>query len=180
MGSGFMRSPEYLGMVIAVSYFMVYFWRMPVFILPPGILQKPVTQLFGSTLDVQNLFSLAYNLGFFAAKLPGTVLMTGTFFHAHRLRVISFLLISTMLVEGVGVFAFPLLPSVQAASIFVSSFGSSLLYGGIFSYFEGRKATDSLIAIMTFSFILAGTASRATARWALELGCPPFFMPLVM
>jgi hypothetical protein len=88
---------------------------------------------------VQSLFSLAYNFGFALAKPVGTVGMTGAFFHKHRLLILSLLLASTMLVQNVGILVFSDYPWAQTGGVFIASFGSSLLFGGIFSYFEGRK-----------------------------------------
>jgi hypothetical protein len=176
----FHQSLEYVGALIAVSYALCYFWRTPIFILPPEVLQQPVTTIFSRDLDLQTCFSLAYTLGFGFAKPPATIFMTGHFFHTHRLAVLVMLLVSTMLIQDIGILIFPETLSLQILCVFIASFFSSWIYGGVFVYFEGRQRTETLIAMSTFCYILAGTASRATARFVLELGAKAHQMPILI
>ena len=120
--SRFQQTLEYVGVLIAISYALCYFWRTPIFILPPSMLKQPVTRIFSHDLDLQTCFSLAYTLGFGCAKPPATVFMTGRLFHEHRLAVLVALLAGTMLVQCVGILVFSTIPSLQVLCVFISSF----------------------------------------------------------
>eukprot|EP00438_Fugacium_kawagutii_P003197 Skav218042 [mRNA] locus=scaffold214:701424:706267:+ [translate_table: standard] len=68
----------------------------------------------------------------------------------------------------------------QISCIFMSSFVSSFLYGGIVTYLEGRTTAEILLASISASLVFAGTLSRASAAVVLRMGLPPRFMPLLL
>jgi sugar phosphate permease len=138
----------------AVSYAFTYFWRYPAFMLPPEILEQRVL----GALDLQACFSLAFIVGFGAAKPPATSFASSPFFFRHRLRVLLLLLTASMLIEGIGLLAST--PAVQVLAVFVSSFFSSFIYGLELTYLEGRRATELCLAIVTLCLVYAGNASR--------------------
>ena len=51
--------------------------------------------------------------------------------------------------------------------LFLNGFPLGLLWGIIFSYVEGRKATDFIGAAMAVSFIFSGGFSRSIAKWLM-------------
>ena len=183
-------STLYLGIVTSLGFCATYFWRYPIFMLPPDILATPVVtmpNIFGNasttstiTLDLQSSFSLAYIGGMGSAKFMGMRLIASDFFFRHRLAVICALAIFTMLTECVGVWAFATIPPLQVASVFASSFVNSWTYGAVLTYIEGREATETLLAIMGLFFIDAGGAARGAATVALNAGVPPLLMPLTL
>ena len=183
-------STLYLGIVTSLGFCATYFWRYPIFMLPPDILATPVVtvpNIFGNasvtstiTLDLQSSFSLAYIGGMGSAKFMGMRLIASDFFFRHRLAVICALAIFTMLTECVGVWAFASIPPLQVASVFASSFVNSWTYGAVLTYIEGREATETLLAIMGLFFIDAGGAARGAATMALNAGVPPLLMPLTL
>jgi hypothetical protein len=82
--------------------------------------------------------------------------------------------------------------------VFISSFFSSWIYGGVFTYLEGRQRTEALVAIATGwylplsphplvlssshlrRYIFAGSVSRALARSIIDGGLSPLYMPLLV
>ena len=159
----------------SLSYALTYFWRYPVFVLPRETLETPIA----GRLDLQACFSLAFIIGFGLAKIPAAAVASSPFFFRHRLHVLLSLLTLSMLIEGVGLLASSA-PGVQIGAVFLSSFLSSWLYGMELTYLEGRKATESMLAVVTLCLVYAGNASRGTGSLALSLGCDPRWMPLVV
>lgn len=164
--------------VIAIScsfsYGLSYFWRYPAFVLPASVLEEPVV----SCLNLQACMSLALVAGFGAAKLPAAAFSASPFFFRHRLRALLALFTTSMLVEGVGMLA----PwaAVKILAVFVSSFFSSFLYGCQLTYLEGRQTTEGCLALITMCLVYAGNASRGMGSLALQAGCSPRWMPLVV
>eukprot|EP00656_Telonema_subtile_P009546 TRINITY_DN14497_c0_g1_i1.p1 TRINITY_DN14497_c0_g1~~TRINITY_DN14497_c0_g1_i1.p1 ORF type:complete len:472 (+),score=112.89 TRINITY_DN14497_c0_g1_i1:112-1527(+) len=169
-----------LGLALAGAYSLNYFWRYPIFMLPSEELHVHVVTLFGKTLDLQACFSMAFTLGFGAAKIPAVSAMSSQYFFSHRLRCCLGLFIFTMLTMGVGVYAFQDIPGLQVAAVFVSSFFSSWIYGGLVTYIEGRESTELLLAVLAGFFVYAGNLSRGTASVVLGWGVTPLLMPLVV
>lgn len=177
----FSQSTWYLGLTVALSYSLTYFWRYPLFVLPLSILQRPVATLFGRTLNLSQCCSLSMTLGFGAAKVPALCIMTSERFFRCRGLVLLGLCWLGMAIEGIGVAVFlESAPWVVALTKFLSSFLSSWLYGGIVTYLEGRMKTDALLAVTTFMYIYAGNLSRGAASVAIAAGVPPHVMPLAV
>jgi hypothetical protein len=151
-----------LGIVSTLAYVCTYFWRYPIFLLPPEILTRPVWK----HLDLQDCFSLAFVGGFGSSKLLGMQLLSSSMFFRHRLVILLSMVGMTMLVEGVGVWLLPVKGKVL--SVFVSSFVQSWIYGAILTYLEGRQTTETLLALITAGTIAAGGLSRGTASMVLQ------------
>lgn len=62
--------------------------------------------------------------------------------------------------------------------LFINGFVLGFLWGIIFSYLEGRKATDFMGAVMAVSFIFAGGFTRSVAKWLmLQFNINEWWMP---
>ena len=144
------------------------------------VLQQKVGVIFGRDIDLQVAFSLAFSFGFGLAKMPGVIVMTGQYFHSHRLTVLGSVMVVSMLIHGLGIFCFARAPLHQVTCVFFSTFFQSWIFGGLFSYLEGRKCTETLVAIVMCLYTFAGPASRSAARFVLEVGVPVSKMPLVL
>ncbi|KAL3932858.1 MAG: hypothetical protein SGPRY_000531 [Prymnesium sp.] len=170
--------------VIAISsslaYALSYFWRYPIFILPEEDLERHVLTLSGKDFDLQACFSLAFMFGFALAKAPASSFAASRFFFAHRFTCIASALAGSMLIECVGIFIFASSPALQVVAVFVSSLLSSVIFGLLLTYLEGRRATESMLAVMTGMFIYAGNLSRGTASALLDIGVPSKLMPLLI
>ena len=158
----------------AGSYMLTYFWRYPVFMLPPAILHQPVLP----SLDLQACLSLAFIIGFGAAKLPAAAIASSAFFFRNRLRVLLLLMTLSALIEGLGLMVQT--PAVMILAVFVSAFFSSWLWGMMLTYLEGRRATERHVAVATLCLIYAGNAARGTASAVLDAGVPPAWMPALV
>lgn len=168
----------WISVTASVCYAMSYFWRYPIFMLPPHILDAQALEIFGRQLSLQECFNMAFVVGFGAAKLPAMRLQTSAFFFQYRLSILLWMLFLSMILTGLA----GLLPShfLQISAFFWSCFVSSFLYGGIVTYLEGRRSTEILLASISASLVFAGTVSRASADVLLRMGCPARFMPLLL
>lgn len=63
---------------------------------------------------------------------------------------------------------------------FINGFVLGFMWGIIFSYVEGRRATDFIGAVMAISFIFAGGFTRSVAKWLmLEWNVTAAWMPFM-
>lgn len=175
----FRGSPWYVGLALAGSYSLTYFWRYPIFVLPLSTLHQPCATIGGTQLDVQQGYTLAMTLGFGLAKPPAMRAMTSAAFFRHRCAYLVALYWASMLIECVGIAVLDQ-PIAQVGCVFASSFLSSWIFGGLVTYLEGRQTTEGLLAIVTFSYIWAGNLSRGAGAIALEWGVPDRLMPLAV
>ena len=169
-----------IGVLLGVAYFMHYFWKTPVFILPLDILGRHVVTVFSTDLDLQACFSMAYTFGCVAGKFIGVWIITSRFFFRHRLALLSTVLCASMLCESLGMLVFSSTPPLQVLCVGVSAALTSWLWPGFLTYIEGRQNTELLFAVLSASYVSAGNASRGTANWVLAWGVPPLWMPLVV
>eukprot|EP00854_Cymbomonas_tetramitiformis_P005204 gene5204-6329_t len=174
------RSTTIIAFTTALSYSLTYFWRYPIFLLPDDILSKPVVTLFEKKVDLHSAISMCFILGFGVAKLPAIRIMTSPFFFRNRCSVLISLYAISMLVECGGIYVFQSSPPLQAVSVFISSFFSSWIFGGLITYIEGRQKTETLLAVLSSFYVYAGNLSRGTASLVLKMGTPPLLMPLII
>ena len=107
--------------------------------LVPQVLREPVGTIFGHHFDLQTAFSVVFTLGFGLAKFPAVFVMTGQHFYARRLPALATLMAVSMLISNVGVYVFADVPLAQVACVFVGCFFQSWIWGGMFTYLEGRR-----------------------------------------
>ncbi|MBO9658675.1 MAG: hypothetical protein J7527_07595, partial [Chitinophagaceae bacterium] len=74
---------------------------------------------------------------------------------------------------------FALLPAPWGMlPMFINGFLLGFMWGVVFSYIEGRRATDFIGAVMAVSFIFAGGFTRTVAKWLMvEWGVAENWMP---
>lgn len=64
--------------------------------------------------------------------------------------------------------------------LFINGFMLGFMWGIIFSYVEGRRATDFIGAVMAVSFIFAGGFTRSAAKWLMiEWNISETWMPFM-
>ncbi|RTL58630.1 MAG: hypothetical protein EKK37_09890 [Sphingobacteriales bacterium] len=62
----------------------------------------------------------------------------------------------------------------------INGFSLGFMWGIVFSYVEGRKATDFIGSVMAVSFIFAGGFTRSAALWLKDiLGINDYWLPFV-
>jgi len=64
--------------------------------------------------------------------------------------------------------------------LFINGFALGFLWGIVFSYVEGRRATDFIGSVLAISFIFSGGFSRSVAKWLMvEWGVTETWMPFM-
>jgi hypothetical protein len=64
--------------------------------------------------------------------------------------------------------------------LFINGFMLGFMWGMVFSYLEGRRATDFIGAVMAVSFIFAGGFTRSVAKWLMvEWNISETWMPFM-
>lgn len=61
----------------------------------------------------------------------------------------------------------------------VNGFSLGFLWGLVFSYVEGRRATDFIGSVLAVSFIFAGGFTRSVAKWLLLKNVSEYWMPFM-
>jgi hypothetical protein len=91
---------------------------------------------------------------------------------------ISILLIG---IAWVSLLVFAILPAPWGMiCLFINGFVLGFMWGIVFSYIEGRRATDFIGAAMAVSFIFAGGFTRSIAKWVMiGWGVSEQWMPFV-
>ena len=185
------RSALVLGSLAAVGYFFTYFWKTTIFMLPQSVLNATVLTLGGGSgsngntgeaISLNTALAISQALGYFLGKLPAIKYMTSPLFFDNRFAVLSGLLAAGCLLNTAPFLFFHAVPWMPVLGVFLGSIPLTCVWGGLMTYLEGRKATEALVAMMTFSFILAGSASRGTAKLVLNvfLSDHPLWMPLAL
>src|SRR4030095_714179 len=64
--------------------------------------------------------------------------------------------------------------------LFINGFALGFLWGIVFSYVEGRRATDFIGSVLAISFIFSGGFTRSVAKWLMvEWGVTEYWMPFM-
>lgn len=147
------------------------------FMLSEDISKQVAFHMFDVDVTLQESLTLIFCIGFGLAKFPAVHVMSSAIYFKHRLKVLSFLVASSAVCLTIPLALSGGSPFPTLCGVFLGCFPSSMLYGGLVSYVEGRRSTEILIAIVHFSSTLAGSASRGTATAVLASGVAPCWMP---
>ena len=127
-------------------------------------------------ISYQTLLIISQVIGYMLSKFFGIK------FIAELKRIgrwrISILLIG---IAWVSLLVFAILPAPWGMiCLFINGFVLGFMWGIVFSYIEGRRATDFIGAAMAVSFIFAGGFTRSIAKWVMiGWGVSEQWMPFV-
>lgn len=169
-----------LAISCSLSYCLNYFLRNPLFMLRDDISKQTAALIFGTNITLQEALTIVYCVAFGLAKFPAVHVMSSAIYFRHRLQFLS-----TLVVLSAALCTLPLAfsggaPKTTLCGLFLGCFPSSMLYGGLVSYVEGRRSTELIIAVVHFSMVFSGSASRGTATAVLSLGVSDCWMPAVI
>lgn len=84
-------------------------------------------------------------------------------------------------IAWLSLFRFAILPALFGLlCLLINGFALGFMWGIVFSYVEGRKATDFIGSVMAVSFIFAGGFTRSVAKWLMiEWHVSQQWMPFV-
>jgi MFS family permease len=146
-----------LAVVSFLTYTSVYAYRKPFTV-------ATFNDLSFAGIKYQTLLIISQGLGYMLSKFFG-IRFIAELKRYGRWKT-SALLISTAWLN-VGVFG--LVPAPWGMlCLFVNGFMLGFMWGIVFSYVEGRQATDFIGAVMAVSFIFAGGFTRSVALWVRD------------
>jgi MFS family permease len=161
------QSALFAALIAFLTYASVYAYRKPFTVATFGDLQY-----WG--IRYQTLLIISQVIGYMLSKFYGIKFIS-------ELKRLGRWKTSAALVgiAWLSLFFFAILPPLAGLICFlVNGFVLGFMWGIVFSYVEGRKATDFIGSAMAVSFIFAGGFTRSVAKWLLvEWNVPEKWMP---
>ena len=127
-------------------------------------------------LDFKIVLVITQVLGYMLSKFYGIKFISEMKRHGRGKLIFILVFISWM-----AWLAFALIPAPYNFWVLVfNGFPLGMLWGVLFSYVEGRRATDFIGAALAVSFIFAGGISKSTALYVMNnWGVSEYWMPFV-
>jgi MFS family permease len=151
-----LQTALYAALIAFLTYASVYAYRKPFTVASFGELQY-----WG--IRYQTLLIIAQVIGYMLSKFYGIKFIS-------ELKRLGRWKTSAVLIGAawLSLLLFALLPPLMGILCFlVNGFVLGFMWGIVFSYVEGRKATDFIGSAMAVSFIFAGGFTRSVAKWLL-------------
>jgi len=170
-----MPKPKYLFQlaIAAIAAFSVYSCMVA--------FRKPFT---AATFTGQSFLNVDYKiwlvvaqtLGYTLSKFYGIKFISELKSHQRARLIIIFICVA-----WIALLAFALVPApYNIFFLIVNGFPLGMLYGLVFSYLEGRRATEVLGAVLATSFIFAAGFSQSIGKYVMvNWGVSEFWMPFV-
>jgi len=142
--------------------------------------RKPFTAAtFGGAefldVDYKVWLVVAQVLGYMCSKFIG-IRVIGELDHARRAR----LLLALIGVAWLALLGFALVPAPwNIPFLFLNGLPLGMVWGVVFSYLEGRRATEAMGAILASSFIFASGLVKTVGKTLLLAGVSEFWMPFL-
>jgi hypothetical protein len=144
--------------------------------------RKPIT---AATFDGMMVMGMNYKsllivtqvLGYLTSKFVG-IKYISELKSAYRFR----LLVGLMFISYTGLFLFAITPSpYNIIWILLNGFPLGFIWGIIFSYLEGRRATDVLACFLSISFVVGSGLVKSIGVWTIKvMGISEVWMPFVV
>lgn len=152
-----------------LAYSSVYAYRKPF-----TVATFDDVKYFG--LSYQTLLIISQVIGYMLSKFYG-IKFISELKQLGRWKT-SFILVGT---AWLALLFFALVPAPYGMIfLFINGFMLGFMWGIVFSYVEGRRATDFIGAVMAVSFIFAGGFTRSVAKWLMvEWGVAQNWMPFM-
>ena len=146
-----------LAVVAFLAYTSVYAYRKPFTV-------ATFNDLTFAGIKYQTLLIISQGLGYMLSKFFG-IRFIAELKRYGRWKTSALLIGAAWLSLGV----FGLVPAPWGMlCLFVNGFMLGFMWGIVFSYVEGRRATDFIGAVMAVSFIFAGGFTRSVALWVRD------------
>lgn len=125
-------------------------------------------------IDLKIWLVVAQLIGYTLSKFLGIKVVSEMKHHHRALGIVGLILIS-----GVFLMAFPLLPApFNIICMFLNGVPLGMVWGLVFSYIEGRKATEFMGSVLAVSFIFSSGFVKSVGKWLmLNMGITEFWMP---
>jgi hypothetical protein len=161
--------PVYAAIVAFLAYASVYAYR------------KPFTV---ATFDGIKFWNISYQTLLIISQVMGYMLSKfyGIKFIAELKRLGRWKTVLVLMgTAWASLLFFGLVPAPYGMFfLFINGFALGFLWGIVFSYVEGRRATDFIGSVLAISFIFSGGFSRSVAKWLMvEWGVTETWMPFM-
>jgi MFS family permease len=156
------------GLAAFSAYFAMYAFRKP-------FAAATYTDVAGwhFLVDYKTALLIAQVCGYALSKLIG-VRVIAEFGRRGRARAILMLIGLSWL----ALVAFALIPAPwNIVCLFLNGLPLGMIWGLVFNYVEGRRATELMGSILCASFILSSGVAKSVAIWLLQAGVPEMWMP---
>lgn len=142
--------------------------------------RKPFTAAGFDSLTIAGIkykdaLIIAQLLGYTLSKFAG-IKIIGELKNRHRGRNILLLIA----IATVSLFLFAIVPApYNIVLLFINGIPLGLVWGIVFSFLEGRRATEFMGSVMAVSFIFSSGFVKSVGKWLmLEQGISQWWMPL--
>ncbi|MBI2731415.1 MAG: hypothetical protein HYX40_11820 [Sphingobacteriales bacterium] len=159
----------YAAIIAFLTYTSVYAFRKPFTVVSfEGISFAGIS--YSTLLIISQV--IGYMLSkFYGVKLIAELKRTSRWKTALLLIIVSWLALFFLAVVP---------PPFGFICMLINGFSLGFMWGIVFSYVEGRKATDFIGALMAVSFIFAGGFTRSAALWLKDLfAISDYWLPFV-
>lgn len=170
----FTKQKYYTSAVIAgLAAFAVYFC-MYAFRKPFTVAKYEDLDLFG--IDYKVVLIICQVIGYAISKFFGI-----KFISELRAGQRATYIIGCIAVAGLALLGFALTPApYNAVFLLINGLPLGLIWGLVFSYLEGRQATEIMAAILSSAFILASGMVKSVGKWMMqEFNVSEFWMPVL-
>ena len=152
------------------AYFSMYAFRKPI---AAATFAEQAHWLFD--LDYKTTLLIAQVIGYALSKLIG-IRVIAEFGRSGRAGAIL-LLIGT---AWLALFLFAVIPAPwNIAFLFLNGLPLGMIWGLVFSYVEGRRASEAMGALLCASFILSSGVVKSVAVLVMDWGVSEYWMPFV-
>ena len=148
-------SSIYIAIICFCTYACMYAFRKPFTI---GI-YADMPSFLG--IEYKNLLVIAQVLGYTASKIFG-IKFISELKNIGRGKLIFILIV----LSWIPLLLFPILPApINILCFFLNGFPLGIIWGIVFSFVEGRRATDFIGATLAVSFIVSSGVIKSIAKW---------------
>lgn len=168
LSARFSASPVYAAIITFLTYAMVYGFRKPFTVAT----YSDMSPVFG--IAYKSLLVISQVLGYMASKFYG-VKFIAELKRFGRGKIILLL----VGISWLALLVFAVIPApYNIPVLLINGFPLGLIWGIIFSFVEGRKATDFIGAALSVSFIFSsGFVKTVTCVLQLQFAIPDLWLP---
>jgi hypothetical protein len=126
-------------------------------------------------IDLKMLFVIAQLIGYTLSKFLGIRIVSEM---KHQSRAVS--IIGLISFAGLMLLMFPLVPTpFNILFMFLNGVPLGMVWGLVFSYIEGRKATEFMGSVLAVSFIFSSGFVKSVGKWLMnDWHVSQFWMPV--
>ncbi len=160
-------------MVVAfATYFCMYAFRKPFTVGPyAGQMQLP----FLPALDYKIILIIAQIFGYTLSKFIGIKVVSESPWQRRGWYLVASIVIAEFSLVGFAVAS----DLGKVFCLFINGIPLGMVWGFVFSFLEGRRATELLGATLSVSYIVSSGAVKSVGMEVMQAGVNPYWMPAV-